>query len=113
MSKTEQEGYEKVIVSNKDRIRLPEFHQYYLGLTVDSERHILLYLNGLAKKTREITFQVYSVAGELLATTKVNQAEYKVISPYSMSFQKNFIFVTLEKRDAEGTQFLARIKISV
>jgi WD40 repeat protein len=112
MSKTEREGYEKVIVSNKDRIRLPEYHQYYLGLMVDSESHILLYLNGLAKKTRDVAFQVYSVAGELLATTKVNQAEYKAVNPYSMCFHKNFVFTTLEKKDAEGSQFLARIKIA-
>jgi hypothetical protein len=112
MSKTEREGYEKVIVSNKDRIRLPEYHQYYLGLTVDSESHILLFLNRFAKKTREITFQVYSVSGELLATTKVNQAEYRAVNPYSMYFHKNFVFATLEKKDAEGTQFLARIKIA-
>lgn len=112
MSETERKSYEKVIVSNKDKIRLPEFHQHYLGLTVDSESHILFYLNGLAKKTREVAFQVYSVAGELLATTKVNQAEYKAVNPYSMYFHDNFIFATLEKKDAEGTQFLARIKIA-
>jgi WD40 repeat protein len=112
MSKTERERYEKVIVSNKDRIRLPEYHQYYLGLTVDSESHILFYLNSLAKKTHEVAFQVYSVAGELLATTKINQAEYKVVNPYSMYFHKNFVFATLEKKDVEGTQFLARIKIA-
>lgn len=112
MSKTERERYEKVIVSNKDKIRLPEYHQYYLGLTVDSESHLLFYLNGIAKKTRDLAFQVYSVAGELLATTKVNQAEYKVVNPYSMCFHKNFVFATLEKKDAEGTQFLARIKIA-
>lgn len=112
MGKTEREGYEKVIVSNKDKIRLPEYHQYYLGLTIDSESHILLYLNGIAKKTRAVAFQVYSVAGELLATTKVNQAEYKSVNPYSLCFHKNFVFTTLEKKDAEGTQFLARIKIA-
>ncbi len=112
MSKAERQGYEKVIVANKDKIRLPEYHQYYLGLTADSENHILFFLNSLAKKTRDVAFQVYSVAGELLAATKVNQADFKVLNPYSMYFYKNFVFLNLEKKDAEGTQFLARIKIA-
>jgi hypothetical protein len=65
----------------------------------------------LAKKTRDISFQVYSPDGKLLATTKIIQGEYQLVNPYSVAFHKNFLYGTLEKKDAEGTQFLAQIKI--
>jgi hypothetical protein len=111
MDKTEREGYEKVIVANRDRIRLPEFHPYYLGLTVDPEDHILLYLNNIAKKTQDIAFQAYSTDGKLLATTKINPGDYQVLNPYFLHFSRNYLYAALEKKGGDGTQFLARIKI--
>ena len=111
MEKEEREGYKKVIVANKDRIRLPEYHPYYLGLEVDPEDHILLYLNNLAKKTKDIALQAYSLDGKHLATIKINQNDYQLINPDSLCFYKNDLYATLEKKEGDGTQFLARIKI--
>jgi hypothetical protein len=112
MDTKEREGYEKVILANKDRIRLPEFHPYYLGLTVDPEDHILLFLNNLAKKTRDIAFQAYSLDGKLLATTKIDPGEYKLFDPSILYFHKYFLYASLEKTNGDGSQFLARIKIA-
>jgi len=111
-NKEEMEGYRKVIVANKDKIQLPEFHQYYLGLTVDSDDHILLFLNKLAQKSYEIAFQAYSLDGKLLATVKVDPGDYKVLNPSSLAFRGKYVFASLEKKDAEGSQILARVKIA-
>lgn len=112
MDKKEREGYEKVILANKDRIRLPEFHPNYLGLAVDPEDHILLFINNLAKKTRDIAWQVYTADGALIATAKIDPGEYKLLDPSILYFHKNFLYVSLEKKNGDGSQFLARVKIA-
>jgi WD40 repeat protein len=108
----EMEGYQKVIVSNKDKIQLPEFHQYYLGLTIDPENHILLFLNNYPRMSHEIAFQAYSQDGKLLATVKVDPGDHKVLNPSSLAFHGKYVFVSLEKKDAEGSQIFARVKIA-
>jgi len=111
-NKEEMDGYQKVIVANKDKIQLPEYHQYYLGLTVDSDGHILLFLNKLSQKSYENEFQAYSRDGKLLATVKVDPGDYKVLNPSSLAFHGKYVFASLEKKDAEGSQILARVKIA-
>ena len=111
-NKEEMDGYQKVIAANKDKIQLPEFHQYYLGLTVDPENHILLFLNHYPRMSHEIAFQAYSQDGKLLATVKVDPGDYKVLNPSSLAFHGKYVFASLEKKDTEGSQILARVKIA-
>ncbi|MCX6563280.1 MAG: hypothetical protein NTU60_06710, partial [Candidatus Aminicenantes bacterium] len=82
------------------------------GLTVDPEDHILLFINNLAKKTRDIAFQVYSIDGASLATTKIDPGEYKLLDPSILYLYKYFLYASLEKTSGDGSQFLARIKIA-
>ena len=108
----EMEGYQKVIVANKDKIQLPEFHQYYLGLTVDPENHILLFLNYYPRMSHEIAFQAYSQDGKLLATVNVDSGTIRYSIQAHWRFMGNIVFASLEKKDAEGSQILARVKIA-
>jgi|WetSurMetagenome_2_1015567.scaffolds.fasta_scaffold91175_2 hypothetical protein len=111
-NKVQMDGYQRVIVANKDKIRLPEFHQFYLGLTVDPDEHIILFLNNLPRLSRDISFQVYSLDGKLMATVNVDQGEFKVLNLESLLFHGKYLYASLEKKDAEGSQVLARVKIS-
>jgi len=104
-----REMFLKFITMNKGKILLPEFHQLYLALTPDSESHILLYLNNLAQKSQDIAFLVYSLDGKLLCTTKIKAGEFEPVRP--ASFYKNYCYATLTRK-SDGSQFLARIKLS-
>jgi hypothetical protein len=98
----------KIFMMNKARIALPEYHAYYSDLAVDSDGHILVYINGLAKMTRDIAFQAYSADGKLLTTVKVDPGDYA--PAVIRRFHKGFGFATLTTK--EGTSsLLARIKI--
>jgi len=110
--KVQMDGYQKVIVANKDKISLPEFHQYYLGLTVDPEEHVILFLNNLPRLSRDIAFQAYSLDGKLLAKVNVDQGDFKVLSLESLVFQGKYLYAAIEKKDAEGSQSVARVKIA-
>jgi hypothetical protein len=104
-----REMFHKFITMNKDKILLPEFHQLYLALTVDSESHILLYLNNLAQKSQDIAFLAYSLDGKLLCKTKIKAGEFEPVRP--SGFYKNYCYATLTRK-SDGSQFLARIKLS-
>ena len=106
------EGYQKVIVGNRDKIRLPEFHPFYQGLGVDPDGRIVLVLNNLAKKTKDIFWQIYSPEGKSLATVKLDPGEFEIIHPYVVNIHGNSLYTMLARPDADGTQFLARIKIA-
>ena len=93
---------------NKAKIALPEFHPYYSDLAVDSDGHILVYMNGLAKMTRDVAFRAYSTEGKLLATVKVDSGDYA--PAVIRKFYKNFGFATLTTKDGVSS-LLARIKI--
>lgn len=106
------EGYQKVIVGNRDKIRLPEFHPFYQGLSIDPDGRIILVLNNLAKKTKDIAWQVYSPEGKSLATVKLDPGTYQLVHPYVVNINGNSLYTMLARPDADGTQFLARIKIA-
>jgi WD40 repeat protein len=107
-SEKNKEMGRKIFTMNKAKIELPEYHPYYSDLAVDSDGHILVYLNGLARMTRDIAFHVYSADGKLLATVKVNPGDY---SPTVIrSFLGNFGFTTLTAKDG-ASSFFARVKI--
>jgi hypothetical protein len=72
----------------------------------------LLFLNKLAQKSHEIAFQAYSQDGKLLATVKADPGDYKVLNPSSLAFHGKYVFASLEKKDSEGSQILARVIIS-
>jgi hypothetical protein len=108
----EMEGYQKVIVANRDKIRLPEFHPYYLGLAVDPDGRIILVSNNLAKKTKDVAWRVYSPDGKSLATVKIDPGEFEIVHPYVVNIHGNSLYTMLARSDADGTQFLARIKIA-
>jgi len=105
-------GYQKVIVANRDKIRLPEFHPYYLGLSADPEGRIILVANNLAKKTKEIAWLVYSADGKQVAPVKLDPGEFEIVHPYVVNIHGNSLYTMLARPDADGTQFLARIKIA-
>ena len=109
--KAEQEKFKQFITMNKDKILLPEYLPYYPALAVDPDSHILVYLNNVAQKSRDVAFQVYTPEGKLLGTIKINAGEYELIHPYTQWFFKNYLYVTLAKKGGEGTQFLSRVKI--
>jgi hypothetical protein len=106
------EGYQKVIVANRDKILLPEFHPYYLGLGIDPDGRIILAANNLAKKTRDISWRVYSAEGRFLAAVKLNPGHYELVHPYEVTIRGDSLYTLLARPDADGTQFLARVKIS-
>ncbi len=105
-------GYQKVIVANRDKIRLPEFHPYYLGLGIDPDGRIILVSNNLARKTKEISWLVYSPDGKPLATVKLDPGEFEIVHPYIVNVHGDSLYALLARPDADGTQFLARIKIA-
>ncbi|MGA2586915.1 MAG: 6-bladed beta-propeller [Candidatus Aminicenantales bacterium] len=109
-SEKDKEMGRKIFTMNKAKIELPEYHPYYSDLAVDSDGHILVYLNGLAKMTRDVAFQAYSADGKLLASVKVNPGDYA--PAVIRSFYKNFGFTTLATRDGTSS-LLARIKIGM
>jgi WD40 repeat protein len=98
----------KIFTMNKEKIGFPEFHPYYSDLAIDSDGHILVYMNGLAKMTRDVAFLVYSIDGKLLATVKVDPGDYE--PAVIRRFYKNFGFATLTTKDG-ASSLLARIKI--
>jgi hypothetical protein len=109
--KAEQEKFKQFITMNKDKILLPEYLPYYPALAVDSDNHILVYVNNLAQKSRDVSFQVYTPEGKLVGTTKINPGEYELSQAYPRWFFKNYLYVTLAKKGGDGTQFLSRVKI--
>jgi WD40 repeat protein len=98
----------KIFTMNKEKIGFPESHPYYSDLAVDSDGHILVYMNGLAKMIRDVVFQAYSTDGKLLATVKVDPGDYA--PAVIKKFYKNFGFATLTTKDGISS-LLARIKI--
>jgi hypothetical protein len=106
------EGYQKVIVGNRDKIRLPEFHPFYQGLGVDPDGRIVLVLNNLAKKTKDIFWQIYSPEGKSLATVRLDPRENELVHPYVVKIHGGSLYALLARPDADGTQFLARVKIA-
>ena len=107
-SEKDKEMGRKIFTMNKAKIALPEFHPYYSDLAVDSDGYILVYMNGVAKMTRDVVFQAYSTDGKLLATVKVDPGDYA--PAVIRRFYRNFGFTTLTTKDG-ASSLLARIKI--
>jgi len=107
-SEKNKEMGRKIFMMSKAKIALPEYHAYYSDLAVDSDGHILVYMNGWAKMKSDVAFQAYSTEGKLLATVKVNPGDYA--PAIIRKFYKNFGFTTLTIRDG-ASSFFARINI--
>jgi hypothetical protein len=106
------EGFQKVKVANRDKIRLPEFHPFYLGLGTDPDGRIILVSNNLAKMTKDISWGVYSSEGKPLATVKIDPGKLELVHPYEVFVRGDSLFAWLARPDADGTQFLAKVRIA-
>jgi hypothetical protein len=95
---------------NKADIKLLEYLPYYLRLALDPEGRILVYDNNPARFSRDVSFRAFTTAGRLLASVKIDPADYEPVMP--VRFWKDFAYAYLTKTGGDGSFAFARFKFA-
>lgn len=81
---------------NWKRVALPEHLPYHLGIAGDKEGRIVVFENGYAWKTHDVSFRLYAPDGKLLSTYKIDPGEFEPARP--PRFRNGYAYGWLTKK---------------
>lgn len=87
---------------------MPEHLPYHLGIAGDKEGRIVVFENGYAWKTHDVSFRLYAPDGKLLSTYKIDPGEFEPARP--PRFRNGYAYGWLTKKDGDGTFVFGRWK---
>jgi hypothetical protein len=99
----------EILTLNRNKVALPEYLPYHLGIAGDSEGRVAVFENGFAQKTRDVSFRLYAQNGKLLSINKIDPGAYDIVRP--QRFWDGYGYSWLAKKDGDGTFVFGRWKI--
>ena len=98
------------LARNKSDIKLPEVLPCFSRLALDAQGRIIIYDLNAARFSRDVSFKAFTTDGRLLASVKIDPADYEPVMP--VRFWKDFAYAYLTKRGDEGSFVFARFKFT-
>jgi hypothetical protein len=96
----------EILTLNKSKVALPEYLPYHLGIAGDTEGRIVVFENGFAQKTHDVSFRLYAPDGTLLSINKIDSGEFEPARP--QRFINGHAYGWLTKKDGDGTFVFGR-----
>ena len=98
------------LARNKADIKLPEYFPCFSRLALDAQGRVLVYDLNAARFSREASFRVFAAGGQLLASVKIDPADYEPVMP--VHFWRNFAYAYLTKTGGDDSFAFARFKFA-
>jgi hypothetical protein len=98
----------EIMTLNKNKVALPEYLPYHLGIAGDSEGRIAVFENGLAHMTHDVSFRLYAQNGRLLSINKIDPGEFELVQP--QRFRNGYAYSWLTKKGGDGSFVFGRWK---